>query len=319
MARRKGLKTSHSSTLPKNGVKEIDFTEAVDIFLTGMLLKGLAPRTREWHKENLSALKNFLTQEGKNTAPVSMTESILKQNFILPMIKHGFKINTINGRIRTCRSFYTYLLKEGYILSNPAKRLTKLKQDKPIIETFTKNQVNKLLSVINRQTFVGFRDYVIILLFLETGIRVSEAARIKVEHILFEEQMIRIHGKGAKGRIVPFQTKLKGLMYKYLKERSEVDHPYLFINRDEKPLKKRTIQDRFSIYGKKANLKGVRCSPHTMRHTMAKFYIMAGGDVFSLQKILGHASLDMVRRYVELFGSEIKEQHKKYSPIKDFT
>ncbi|MTI83911.1 MAG: hypothetical protein FH756_08385 [Firmicutes bacterium] len=212
MARRKGLKTSGSSTRPKNEVREIDFTEAVDIFLTGMLLKGLAPRTREWHKENLSALKNFLTQEEKNTAPVSMTENILKQNFNLPMIKHGFKINTINGRIRTCRSFYTYLLKEGYISSNPAKRLTKLKQDKPIIETFTKNQVNKLLSVINRQTFVGFRDYVIILLFLETGIRVSEAVRIKVEHILFEEQMIRIHGKGAKGRIVPFQTKLKGLL-----------------------------------------------------------------------------------------------------------
>ena len=194
----------------------------------------------------------------------------------------------------------------------------KLKKDKPIIETFTKSQIKKLLSVINKEIFVGFRDYVIILLILETGIRISELTSLRVGDVLFEEGVIRISkGKGSKGRLVPFEEKLRKLLKKYLSERGEVYHPYLFINRDEGTLKKKTIQERLQSYGKEAGIIGVRCSPHTLRHTMAKFYILSGGDIFSLQKILGHSSMDMVRIYVELFGNEIKEQHSKHSPLKD--
>lgn len=68
-------------------------------------------------------------------------------------------------------------------------------------------------------------------------------------------------------------------------------------------------------YGRQAGLKGVRCSPHTLRHTMAKNFLLNGGDLFSLQKILGHRSLDVVRLYVNLASEDVKIQHRKHSPV----
>lgn len=80
-------------------------------------------------------------------------------------------------------------------------------------------------------------------------------------------------------------------------------------------LNRKTLQDRLKLYGGKADLRGVRVSPHTFRHTCAKMYIMRGGDILSLQKLLGHSSLDMVRHYVELWGSDLQLMHKKFSPV----
>lgn len=100
-----------------------------------------------------------------------------------------------------------------------------------------------------------------------------------------------------------------------MEERGDADTNALFINVDNGALNKRTVQENIQNYGKMAQIIGVRVSPHTFRHTMAKFYIMNGGDIFTLQQILGHSTLDMVRYYVELFGTDIKEQHKKYSSV----
>jgi integrase/recombinase XerD len=75
------------------------------------------------------------------------------------------------------------------------------------------------------------------------------------------------------------------------------------------------VQERLSIYGQKARLQGVRVSPHTFRHTFAKMYIMRGGDAFSLQAILGHSTLDMVRNYVNLWGSDLQKMHRQFSPV----
>ncbi|MCQ6282887.1 site-specific integrase, partial [Bacillus sp. EB600] len=81
-------------------------------------------------------------------------------------------------------------------------------------------------------------------------------------------------------------------------------------------LSKKQVQNRISHYGLKARLEGVRCSPHTFRHTFAKMCVQSGANVFELQQILGHSSLEMVRNYVNLFSSEIKESHNKFSPLK---
>lgn len=85
------------------------------------------------------------------------------------------------------------------------------------------------------------------------------------------------------------------------------------------PLSKRHFQERIHDLGKAALITGVRVSPHTFRHTFAKLFILNGGDAFSLQAILGHSTLDMVRHYVNLFSSDVQEQHKKYSPIENLS
>ena len=89
----------------------------------------------------------------------------------------------------------------------------------------------------------------------------------------------------------------------------------LFLSDRGLPLTKSGIQQIIRRYGKKAGISGVRCSPHTFRHSFAKNYLLNGGDIFSLQKILGHSSLASVRVYLNLFAADVKKQHMRFSPV----
>jgi integrase/recombinase XerD len=89
----------------------------------------------------------------------------------------------------------------------------------------------------------------------------------------------------------------------------------LFLSDSGTPLTKNGIQQMVRRYGRRASISGTRCSPHTFRHTFSKNYLLNGGDIFSLQKILGHSSLASVRLYLNLFACDIKRQHQRFSPV----
>ena len=89
----------------------------------------------------------------------------------------------------------------------------------------------------------------------------------------------------------------------------------LFLNDNGLPLTKNGIQQMLRRAGRRAGIQGVRCSPHTLRHSFAKHYLLNGGDIYSLQKILGHSSLASVRIYLNLFAADIKKQHQRFSPV----
>jgi integrase/recombinase XerD len=89
----------------------------------------------------------------------------------------------------------------------------------------------------------------------------------------------------------------------------------LLLNDKGLPFTENGVQQMLRRYGKKAGITGIRCSPHSFRHTFAKNYLMNGGDIFSLQKILGHSSLASVRIYLNLFATDVKKQHLRFSPV----
>ena len=106
-------------------------------------------------------------------------------------------------------------------------------------------------------------------------------------------------------------------LWRYLTMRPEPNTPQvaqLFLSEKGLPLRKRWIQSLITYLGNKAGITGVRVSPHTLRHSFAKQYLICGGDVFSLQKILGHNSLEVVKLYVNLLPGEVSAQHRKFSP-----
>jgi len=111
-------------------------------------------------------------------------------------------------------------------------------------------------------------------------------------------------------------SKTKETLKKYLRVRGDIPgNLYLFISSEDQPMRRRNVQERLIVYGSKARLEGVRVSPHTFRHTFAKMYILRGGDPFSLQSLLGHSTLDMVRHYVNLWGSDLQKMHRQFSPV----
>jgi len=156
-------------------------------------------------------------------------------------------------------------------------------------------------------------------LLLDSGIRVSELVNINLEDVNLAEGWITIKvGKGGKERIVPVGSVVQKSLWKYINRfRSQPltqKVTRLFLSDDGLPLTRSGIQQMLRRCGKRAGISGVRCLPHTFRHTFAKSYLVNGGDIFSLQKILGHSSLASVRTYLNLFGTDIKKQHQKYSP-----
>lgn len=299
---------------------ELDFEMATQLFLDEQKIRNRTKRTLEWYRENLHTLRVFLERQGLSTDPRTITSRILKRHYVLHMLE-TLRLSpvTVNGRIRTAKTFFKFLHYERYIASNPAESLALVRTDKTIIQAFTEEQVRQLLGAPNQKTFAGFRDFVIMCLLLETGMRVSEVSEIKMADLRWQDSGIKLLGKGRKERIVPIQSKMKSLLRKYVDARGDVQNvDHLFLSVDNRPLSKRNIQERLHDYGVEARLQGVRVSPHTFRHTFAKMYIKNGGDAFTLQAILGHSSLEMVRHYVNMFSSDIQEQHRRFSPLQGF-
>lgn len=122
--------------------------------------------------------------------------------------------------------------------------------------------------------------------------------------------------KTRRSRTVPLSSKTAKLLSDYMKETEEFGAETLFVTYDGRPMIAASWRDRLSDYGDMAGIKNKRVSPHTFRHTGALFYILNGGDPFSLQKILGHSDMSMVRKYIQMSNADVKRQHNSFSPLK---
>ncbi|RYD06846.1 hypothetical protein N752_01590 [Desulforamulus aquiferis] len=292
------------------------FEQAEKLFYANEKAKNRTKRTIEWHRENLHCFKKAMSEQNIELDFKKINSRVIKNNFVLYAIDSwGNKPQTVNMRLRTLKQLYGYLVAEGYLYENPVSLVDPLKTPKTLIQSLSHDQVKKLLQIPDRQTFTGLRDYAVMIMLLDTGLRVSEICGLTLDSIDFNEGYIKVIGKGVKERIVPLQGKLKKVLKQYLFHRgNDIDHRYVFVTVDNNPLSKRSIQERLEIISKKAGI-NVRTSPHTWRHTFARMYIMNGGDIFSLKQILGHSSWEMVHKYVNLFGSDVSSQHLKASPV----
>ncbi|QII48101.1 tyrosine-type recombinase/integrase [Bacillus paralicheniformis] len=315
MARRTNkLVTDQAADKPE--IELTDFETAFNSFIRECKLKNLSKHTVKYYRDELLAFRTMLERQGISTKPGDITLKIIKENVIVYMMETlNRKETSINTRLRAIRAFFNFLEKDRQIYENPVRELSLLKQKKEVVETFSRDQLKNLLRQPDLGTFTGFRDYTIMLLLIETGVRVRELTDICVKDIRWEDSQIRIDGKGYKERLVPIQATMKRQLRKYVQIRGDVPNETLFVTIDNTPLTIRQVQNRLRQYGRKANIKNVRCSPHTFRHTFAKMSVQNGADVFALQAVLGHTSLDMVRNYVNLFSSDVMDAHKKFSPV----
>ena len=211
------------------------------------------------------------------------------------------------------------LPEKAIIDQSPAKLLKIPKAPRVLIATLSNSQIKRLLSVVDPRTAKGFRDYCIMIMLLDTGIRLSELVNLQMDNLDLERGVFKVMGKGDRERLVPFGAKVQMALWKYVhKYRPEPFHPNihnLFLRANGSPLTSDQVYRLIRNYGRQIGIEGVRCSPHTFRHTFAKNFLVNGGDLFTLQKILGHSSLAVVRMYVELTPEDVRVQHRQYSPV----
>ena len=226
--------------------------------------------------------------------------------------------HTVNGYLRALQAFWSWLKREDFIEENPFSRLKIPKAPKKVIPVFTDEQLRRLFAAIDTTTLVGWRNYTIIVILLDTGIRCSELTSLKLADVNLESRLLKVWGKGSKERWVPIGAKVQKALWKYLlRYRPEPATPrydQVFLTNDGHPLTKDRVEAIVKRYGLKAGITGVRVSPHTFRHTMAISFLRNGGDIFSLQRILGHSQLEVLRGYLNLAQSDISRAHRRNSP-----
>jgi integrase/recombinase XerD len=293
--------------------EKLEMYSAINMFLTSRKIKNLTENTTASYNQALTKFSDFLEGNGIEKIKDIIVEDI--QEFIQTRMDDGNSAPTINKYIRSLRAFFNFLCSTGYLTENPIESVEKLSEEKRVLRTLSRDQVMALLDVPNRSTPVGYRNYVFLLLILDTGLRLEEAISIGTEDVYWQERVIKVFGKGRKERFVPFSDLLAVHMREYLELRGDSDTSVFFLNVDGQPLRRRTIQEDISDYGKIAGIKGVRVSCHTMRYTFARNYVLNGGDVVSLMRIMGHKSLHMAQLYTEMFQADISKQHDKFSPV----
>ena len=230
----------------------------------------------------------------------------------------GLSGHAINTYLRSIRAFWSWLVREEIITSNPFSKVNIPKPPKKVIATFSEKQLNAIFKSINTANPAGFRDWTMILMLLDTGLRASELVGLTMNNVNLEDGMVKVFGKGSKERVVPIGAKVQRKLWKYLQRyRPKPTNPLcstLFLTAAGNPITTDRLRTIIEKYTSRAGIEGVRCSPHTFRHTCAISYLRNGGDVFSLQRILGHSSLEIVRNYVNLAEADIKSCHRRFSP-----
>jgi site-specific recombinase XerD len=276
-------------------------------------------------------LEEFLTSRGLSTEVTQIGVNELRQFSVYlrerPRFAHHrftkpqagqLSGHTINGYMRALQAFWSWLEREGFIEENPFAKLRIPKAPKKVIPTFNEEQLQELFKAIDVTSATGYRDYAIMLTLLDTGVRCSEIINLRVNDVNLNSRLLKVQGKGDKERLVPIGAKVQKAIWKYLNsyrpEPATPQYDEVFLTRDGRPVTKDRLEAIITRYGEKAGVTGVRVSPHTFRHTMAVTFLRNGGDIFTLQRILGHSQLEVLRGYVNLAQSDISRVHQRNSP-----
>ncbi len=284
------------------------YTTAITVLQRYLERKGYSTDATRISHEELREFSGYLQN----------TRAFMDHPFTGPQ-KKGLSGHTINGYLRALRAFWGWLLAEEFIEVNPFDRVKVPKAPKKVIVPFSEEQLRAFFGVIDAKSPIGFRDLVMAQTLLDTGTRVTELTSLEIADLNLAQRYLKVHGKGDKERIVPIGVTVQKAIAKYInKYRPQPMYPLsnnLFLTRDGMPLTPNRLQTIIEIYANKAEIQGVRASPHTFRHTFAISYLRNGGDVFTLQRILGHETLDMVRNYVTLAHADLQEAHLRCSPM----
>lgn len=312
MARRKNV--VHLDKTNTVTVKEVpDNEELLILRLQEMRRSELAPDTLKHESENIrSVLK--LIPSGVSLLKLSTTD--LEEMVFDSFRERHLKANTIIGRTKSLRRLYDTAIRHGLTRTNPALGIVIPARSNQGINSCDESQLTNLLLQPDLKTFVGLRDHCGMSLMIDTGIRLREMLDLTVQQVDLKSRMLRnVKGKNRKIQNIPLSPPMCKVLERYMSERGEVGCNALFVTIDNRPLRRRSFQERVEIYGKRAGIEGVRISPHTLRHTFAKHWIMSGGDAVSLKDMLRQSTMQQASDYVKFFAYELQALHDEHSPL----
>ena len=284
-----------------------------ELFLTDRKISGCSEATLRFYEYVIGKLLRFVEENDLDSSVESTPQHVLP--FFSHLQQQNLSPSTYHTLFRGLRAFTRFLHQEGYVKDEI--RLPKVKQPHTTISPLNPSQMKAILHSFDTKTYLGVRNYTIIRLFLDTGMRLSELSRLQLTDVNLEDGFVLVHGKGAKDRYVPIGRSTIKCLWNYIKKRAVIDvntNSYLFLTRKGTTLSARGVQIVFRSLKMKKIIDIENFSPHLLRHSFALAYIENGGDPFSLQRILGHTDQTTTSKYVNMARTNVKSQHSKYSP-----
>ena len=244
-------------------------------------------------------------------------ENIINNDLIELFITSELNDKSDNSKIRKISSINQYI--DWFNLDNKEYQIViekvSLKKGSYLPETISISDINRLINVYDHTNYMNSRNLTLIDFMYSTACRVSELCDVRVSDLDFEEDFVKLFGKGSKQRIVPIGSELKINLSKYLKFRDELNtqEPYLFLSKNMNQLDRSAI---FRIIKKSATLSDNALSvhPHTLRHSAATHMLEAGCDLRTLQELLGHTSVSTTKIYTKLTKEFLVEIFKESHP-----
>ena len=317
----------------------LSLVKSIDGFLKFKTAEGLSQRTIASYEYMLNHWLKYIGDRSVSEIQASDLTGYMAwlRTEYKPVRFNGSKEPLSAKSIRnvwvTFRSFFGWLHVE-FKYTNPAIEITAPKFQTHPVETFTKEDLEKILKACvfsresqteERKKFVmrrpsANRDQAIVLMLLDTGLRATELCSLTINDVDLKTGKVTIrHGviggaKGGKGRTVYLGKVARKAVWRYLVGREDGDDPRapLFISQADRPFNKDSLRVLINRLGSRAEVK--KTYPHKFRHTFAITYLRSGGDVFTLQSLLGHGSLDMVRHYAQIADMDVEQAHRKASP-----
>lgn len=299
----------------KSIVKDLknDLGALMDFFISFKKAQGTATRTIKDYEVTFN--------EFKNTYGSSKIEKQQLSFAVLEYFKG--KSNkapaTFNRPYANLHCFFEWCVNGDYLDKNPLKELgLKKKKDVGKVRHVEEDIIKKLIDLPTLNTYAGLRDYAIIVLTLDTGIRPSEAFELVTDDIDLIHFTVKIRRETAKTRverILPISHQTAQILRRLISVKPDDWDDYLFFTVEGNKMNLNRWQKRLEVYSETI---GYKVTPYMLRHTFSILFLRNGGNAFALQTVLGHTDLTMTKRYVKLMEGDVRQQHAMASPVNKF-
>ena len=274
--------------------------------------KGLSANSIESYANDLARLDGWADKNGEDLVVLTRTDL---REWLIDLSAETLSENSKRRLISAVRGFYKFLMFDGHIKNNPAEDLVAPQKGVYLPRFLNQSEIEMLLSVPDTSTEIGLRDRAILELMYASGLRVSEAANVRINDIDLDGGILTTTGKGSKTRRVPVGASAIEWIRSYLavrrrKENIEINN--MFVNAAGSPIDRQVIYVSITQYAERCGLTGV--SPHTLRHSFATHLIQNNADIRSVQQMLGHADISTTQIYTHITSAHLKKNYERFHP-----
>jgi site-specific recombinase XerD len=303
----------------------VTLSQAIEGYFIAAQARRLSPHTLADYENTYRRLEHWLGDD----PPVATVTASQVRDFLHSL--NGLSAKTLLNYHVGLSALWTWSHKEGIVDKNIVRALDRPKPDKREIIPYTERDVKAILACCDRtrpyqrlgkrrsthRRLTALRDRAIIILLLDTGIRASELCHLRLAQVDLTNHRITVLGKGRKERVLPISPRTAQVLWRYLSTREHTcSRDHLFTTRRGGPLHRNPLRQLLRRLGDRAGVPGTNI--HRFRHTFAVTFLRNGGQMLPLQRILGHSSLDMVKRYVALAQTDIEQAHRDASPVSNW-